>query len=197
MDVLNVISIILAIVCAGAIVWIGIKTNILRESSLPGSPYSWSRFQLWLWTLVISPLFILYWGFEAQSMPELNDTCLILLGISVGGTLISGIVSSVLDSYIKKDKDGNPVDEKGNLLGIKAPLKKYQDSKSFWADILMDDNGQFSITRLQQFIFTLAYALVFISSFFSEMDYPDFQSNAFILMGISTGTYLVGKGMKR
>ena len=71
-------------------------------------------------------------------------------------------------------------------------------SKSFWKDILMDDNGQFSVTRLQQLIFTFAYVLVFISSFFyNELEYPEFQQNAFILMGISTGTYLVGKGLKR
>jgi hypothetical protein len=29
------------------------------------------------------------------------------------------------------------------------------------------------------------------------LEYPEFQQNAFILMGISTGTYLVGKGLKR
>lgn len=192
MDVLNVISIILAIICAGAIVWIGLKTNILRESQAADSPYSFSRFQLWLWTLVISPLFILYWGFNAQTVPELNETCLILLGISAGGLLTSGITTYVLDSYVEKDKDGK-------WLAGKAPLKKYMESsKSFWKDILMDDNGQFSVTRLQQLIFTFAYVLVFIASFFyNNLDYPDFQQNAFILMGISTATYLVGKGLKR
>jgi len=79
------------------------------------------------------------------------------------------------------------------------PLKKYAgSSKSFWKDILMDDSGQFSITRLQQLIFTFAYVLVFISSFFyNGLEYPEFQQNAFVLMGISTGTYLVGKGLKK
>lgn len=192
MDILNVISIILAIVCAGAIVWIGVKTNLLKESQAAGSPYSFSRFQLWLWLLVIGPLFILNWGFQSQTVPDLNLTCLILLGISAGGLLTSGIETYVLDSYIKKDKDGK-------RLAGEPPLKKYMESsKSFWKDILMDDNGQFSITRLQQLIFTFAYVVVFIASFFyNDLEYPDFQQNAFVLMGISTGTYLVGKGLKR
>jgi len=114
------------------------------------------------------------------------------LGISAGGLLTSGITTNVLDTYAEKVKDGK-------WLGGKPPLKKYMDSsKSFWKDILMDDSGQFSITRLQQLIFTLAYVLVFISSFFyNNLDYPDFQQNAFVLMGISTSTYLVGKGLKR
>jgi len=192
MDVLNVISIILAIVCAGVIVWIGVKTNLLRESQAANSPYSFSRFQLWLWTLVIGPLFILNWGFRSQTAPDLNLTCLILLGISAGGLLTSGIETYVLESYVERDKDGK-------WLEGKPPLKKFMESsRSFWKDILMDDNGQLSVTRLQQLIFTFAYVLVFISSFFyNDLEYPDFQQNAFVLMGISTGTYLVGKGLKR
>jgi hypothetical protein len=191
MVAIKVISIILAVACAGIIILIGIKTNLLRESHIDDSPYSFSRFQLWLWTLVISPLFILNWGFRSQAIPQLNETCLILLGISAGGLLTSGIINSVLDSYIEKDDKGKPLKEQ-------PVLKKHNNSKSFWTDILMDDNGQFSITRLQQLIFTLAYTLVFISSFFyNGLDYPDFQNNAFVLMGISTGTYLVGRGMKR
>lgn len=189
---LKVISIILAVACAGALVLIGIKTNLLKESQTADSPYSFSRFQLWLWTLVIGPLFILNWGFQSQTVPDLNLTCLILLGISAGGLLTSGIETYVLDSYIKKDKDGKRL--QGEPL-----LKKYMESsRSFWKDILMDDNGQFSITRLQQLIFTFAYVFIFISSFFyNDLEYPDFQQNAFVLMGISTGTYLVGKGLKR
>jgi len=192
MEMLKVISIILAVACAGALVLIGIKTNLLKESQTADSPYSFSRFQLWLWTLVIGPLFILNWGFQSQTVPDLNLTCLILLGISAGGLLTSGIETYVLDSYIKKDKDGKRL--QGEPL-----LKKYMESsRSFWKDILMDDNGQFSITRLQQLIFTFAYVFIFISSFFyNDLEYPDFQQNAFVLMGISTGTYLVGKGLKR
>lgn len=191
MEALNSISIILAIFCAGIIVLIGIKTNLLRESHDTNSPYSFSRFQLWLWTLVISPLFILNWGFNSQTEPELNLTCLILLGISTTGTLTSGIITNTHDSNIKKDSEGEPIT--GEEL-----IKKYLVSKSFWTDILIDDRGHFSITRLQQLIFTIAYVFIFISSFFSnKMVYPEFQDTAFVLMGISTGTYLVGKGMKK
>lgn len=191
MEALKAISIVLAIVCAGIIVLIGTKTNLLRESNNPNSPYSFSRFQLWLWTLVISPLFILNWGFNSPTEPVLNETCLILLGISFAGTLTSVIVTNVHDSNIEKDNNGKP--KPGQKL-----IKKYLGSKSFWIDILIDDSEHFSVTRLQQLIFTIAYVFIFISSFFSNnLDYPEFQDSAFVLMGISAGTYLLGKGLKK
>lgn len=80
----------------------------------------------------------------------------------------------------------------------KTILKINRDSVNFWSDILSDDDGQLSIVRLQQLIFTIAYVVIYISTFFnSHMKYPEFDNYAFVLMGISTGTYLLGKGMKR
>ena len=181
MDAINIISILLAIICIAIILLVGILTNLLRETNDTGKPYSFSRFQLWLWTLVISPAFVLNWGFSAVNEPSLNLTCLILLGIPAGVTLTAGIITSAQLSTRKTEKQ----------------FKRDRDSKSFWTDILMDDSEQFSIVRLQQLIFTIAYVIIFVSSFFySNMTkYPEFDETAFVLMGISGGTYLIGKGL--
>ena len=179
METISIISIILAIGCMIIIIMVGILTDLLREAG-GQTPYSFSRFQLWLWTLVISPAFVLNWGFNNNHEPSLNQTCLILLGISAAISLTSGIVTNVKISAKDSGK-----------------LKKDFNSHSFWTDILIDDSEHFSIVRLQQLVFTLAYVIIFISSFFSNnmIKYPEFDEMAFTLMGISGGTYLVGKGL--
>jgi len=71
-------------------------------------------------------------------------------------------------------------------------------TQGFWIDILLDDNGQFSVGRLQNLLFTLIYITVYISLFFKNgMEYPDFDNTAYVLMGISSGGYLIGKGMNK
>ena len=70
---MKTISVLLAILCFSLIFLIGILTNILREekggSKIEKKPYSFSRFQLWLWTLILSPAFVLNWGFNYPDDP--------------------------------------------------------------------------------------------------------------------------------
>jgi len=85
---MKTISILLAIICFAIILLVGILTDILREAKnetvnkkVEEKPYSFSRFQLWLWTLILGPAFILNWGFVNPGVPQVNITILILLGI--------------------------------------------------------------------------------------------------------------------
>lgn len=176
MNTIKILSMFFSGMAFITILLFGILTDLLREAYNNKNPYSFSRFQLWLWTLIIAPAFILNWGFQVPDLPSLNTTCLVLLGIPASVTLTAGVVV-VADSR-------NP--------------KNSGKSKGFFTDILMDDNGQFSILRLQQFIFTLSFIAIFVTLFLSkDMKYPDFDETAFVLMGISGGTYLVGKGLKK
>ena len=231
MNIIHLISIILAIACVFIIFFIGIKTDLLKESNESGKAYSFSRFQLWLWTLAISPAFVLNWGFYAFDEPNLNITCLILLGIPASITLTGNIITAAHESQreqeavkvlksrmeelgpkwaAQKENDEKSIIEweaqkekeekriRGDIK-IKMPLKPDLTGISFWTDILKDDSGQLSIVRLQQLIFTFAYVVIFLSSFFASnmKEYPVFGENAFVLMGISAGTYLIGKGLKK
>jgi hypothetical protein len=78
-------------------------------------------------------------------------------------------------------------------------MKHQKHTTSLWTDLITDNNGQLSIGRLEQLIFTFIFLLIYIAAFFNSAmkKYPEFESNAFVLMGISSGTYLVGKGLKK
>jgi len=180
----NVVSIILALLVTIIMLVVAFRTELLRESPpAPQSPpiippYSFSRFQLFLWTLVILPLFALHWGKLGLAEPMINNTALILLGISAATTVSAGVVSSAQQNATTP-----------------APVKANQPSAGFWADVLADNNGNFSIARLQQLVFTIIFIGIFITEFFPTRVFPTFDNNVFVLMGISTGSYVLGKSL--
>lgn len=127
---------------------------------------------------------MLNWGFSIDLVANLNLSSLVLLGISGGVTISAGIVSKAQQSPA----------------GGGAPVAKalLNSTSSFWPDILMDDKGEFSVVRLQQLLFTVVYIVIYVSYFFGmKMRYPDFDQSAFVLMGISTGTYVLGKSLNK
>lgn len=182
----QIISIIVAIVVLVIILLVGFLTTLLRETNDRTKAYSFSRFQLFLWTMTIVPIFSVHWGFRyfpGTDKELVNTTALILLGISSAVTLTSSVVSAV-------QLAGN------NKLAKPLTLKLQRQTQGLWIDILTDDQGQFSVTRLQQLVFTLVYIVIYVSSFFGKSKaLPDFDNYAFVLMGISTGSYVVGKAL--
>lgn len=205
---IEIIAIILAILLPLISAWAGLRTDILKESGSSSGPYSFSRFQVWLWTGVIAPIVVLRWGWVGNTgdVLEFNNTCLILLGISGGTTLTSLAVGDFQKTKANQvnaeaasehaiqtehDEDATPP---APVVTVKAI---HGIHRNFIMDILTNDEGQLSVTRLQQLIFTIAYVVIFISIFFSSKTLPEFDSTAFTLMGISAGTYVVGKAMNK
>jgi len=178
----HIISIILSITCFIIILLVGILTQILREGYRPDAalaPFSFSRVQLWLWTLIIIPIFALNWGFVNPTKPEINPTSLILLSISGAITLTSAVISQI-------------------HMNANQLTKMKNDTKGFFYDILVDDQGQLSIARLQNFVFTIVFATIYVTIFFSNgHKYADFDDYVYALMGISSGTYLFGKALRK
>jgi Kef-type K+ transport system membrane component KefB len=180
MTTTQIISICIAISSILFLLYIGVTTDILKAGT--NRPYSFHKFQLWIWTLVICPCFVLNWGFINENYPTLNLTALILLGISSATTLTAEVINTV---HLNSRKEN----EVFKVLN--------GQSKSFLIDILTDESGELSIGRLQQFIFTIVYIVIYISMFFPNKIYPELDTNAFVLMGISTGTFLIGKSLKK
>lgn len=86
-------------------------------------------------------------------------------------------------------------------------LKIEKTSNGFWIDLLTGDDNKMPVERLQNLIFTFVYVVIYVSFFFTPsilapskeegFNYIEFQDLAFVLMGISSGSYLIGKGMNR
>lgn len=182
------LSIILAIVAGLLLILVASLTNLLRETNAKSACFSFSRVQLFFWTTTVVPIFCIHWGaiFEKDKNTGLvNTTSLILLGISSAVTFTSSVVSAV------------QLDAKRRLEG-KHPLKAEGSSNGFWIDILTDDEGQFSIARVQQLVFTFVYIVIYITTFFDCIKLlPAFDNYAFVLMGISTGSYILGKSVNK
>lgn len=192
----QITSIIVAIVVFAVVLILGFKTRLLREKDLPDSPFSLSKFQLWLWTAILGPAFVLHWGYHGDT--TINNTFLILIGISASVALTSGIITQA-----------NIAKNNANIVkGLAAePLKANANSSGFWIDLLKGDSDTLSVERLQHLIFTFVYICIYLSYFFnyqhtptsppSLMNFIEFNSLAYVLMGISSAGYLVGKGVNR
>jgi heme A synthase len=170
------ISIIAAIVLVITAIWLTVKSEILKDqSTATNKPYSYSRFQMLWWTVIILGVFILAYGFTGNIL-SLNDSCLILIGISTG-TIASG---KIIDNT-----------QIANVDGMRS---QNMESEGFLIDLLSDENGV-SVHRFQAFVFNLVFGIIFIVKFFESLktgtaQYYLFSQNELILMGISSATYI-------
>lgn len=184
---LHFIGIAMAIIVFILIGYLGFKSDVLKE---PGGKYSFRNFQLWIWTLLVCPIFTIHWGFHPDAAKAINLTSIILLGIPVATKLIGDVITA------------NQISQKSSasatVIALMPATLKAQDpnSKGFFIDILSDDHGHISIGRVQNFIFTLIYIVIYVSYFFThDKEYVNWDNDntPFILMGISTSGYLLGK----
>lgn len=172
-------------IMAGVIVlltlYLSFRTDLLRtpteinDKSLQ-KKYSFSRVQLVWWTMIISACYIIMYGETGHF--AMNQTTLILLGISVA-TTASGSVIDAGQAQIAQETN----------------TARHQDERSahFIKDILSDGHG-ISTHRFQALIFNLIFGLIFINYFFThQYQFPDFNSYQMGLLGISSGAYLAVK----
>lgn len=155
-------SILLIVVMVILIVILVKKFEILKEASGIAKAYSLSSLQLIIWSSVIV-VSIVFLSVATGSMPSITNTTLVLLGLAaVTKAAANGI--------------GTPAGIKGQatLTGFKG---------------LMSTDGKVKIHRLQFLAFTFLYCGIFLFHVFSSLKLPEFDQNAWILMGISSGTY--------
>lgn len=168
------------------------NTNLLRDEGygadgviLPVDkrPYSFSRVQLYWWTMIILVCFSLFF-FTSWTLLPLNVTCIILLGL--GATTHIG--GRILDQ-----KDAS--DDNVELGARKQDHKNVQGGVGgFFTDILNDGTGT-SIHRFQAVIFNIVFGLGFIVFFAQGVawhNYPliDLSEWQLALLGVSSATYL-------
>jgi hypothetical protein len=143
------------------------RTNIIRAGS-DGSPFSLSQSQLAFWTLLVSFSIIYVWA-VTEEFPVITYPTLGLLGISVATTAGAKMVT-----YSKK-----------------AP-GTYKDSHGFLIDILSDETSV-NIHRFQMVLWTLILGVIFVVKVIDQLKIPEFSEDLLILMGLSSGTYVLLK----
>lgn len=159
-------------------IYVSFKTSILKDSDL-GKPtsgskmFSFARTQGMWWTTIIVCCFIVGCGLDSSKhiMP-LNSTCLILLSIGIGTTVMGRVIDNT-------DKDNNVI--------------RFQDSSpsgGFFKDILRDGQSGITVHRFQALIFNFIFGIIFTISFFEKGVFPDFDELTLGVLGISAATYL-------
>lgn len=144
------------------------------------NPFSLSRVQLAVWTVIISCSYIyLQLCMPFCTTTEINQTALVLLGISAAVT-ITGTVMDKREMQDARDRHQN------------AP------SEGFFADILSDDNGV-SIHRFQHLIWTGIAMIIYLNKIYSVRNgcaLPELDETLLALTGISSATYLAVKSQE-
>ena len=194
------------IACANFIQWYGRKRAAQRAASQFISPEdfivppkhfillrvlldknghaSLSTFQLLMWTLLISFLYVTLWFLQlrdgsTQAPPAIPEGLMALMGISVGVPIVSKGISEY--KKFKSRSDGEIYKE------------------PHYASMLEED-GQPSLLRFQMFLWTLAavviYFWLFINTVYTagpetlSIGLPDIDPTLLFLMGLSQTGYL-------
>lgn len=205
------IGVVLSVLLFISIIWVSVKnSDFLREQKRNDTTvfaFSFAKFQMFLWLIVVSIAVCIHWAIyecENEKLLSLGDTEIILLSIIGGVTITSRAVTNFHGREKEKAINQERLRAEGGTVNQTLPDPKSQivkqdlpSSGNLFIDILRDDNGQISVVRLQQLIFTIIFVVVYITAFIgSKGKYPEFEDSAFILMGISGTSYLLGKGAK-
>lgn len=163
---------------------------LIRQSSLlqvgpDGSQYSLAYTQIAFWTLIVLISYIYLW-LATQNYNSLTASALIIMGISAATTSGSRLISKrrYQSGLASRPKDGDNAMLSENVY--------IRDTRGFMNDLFCDDNGS-SISRWQMVLWTGIMGLVFLWVVVREKKMPEFGDYQLMLLGISSGAYLLLK----
>jgi hypothetical protein len=174
------LAIVLTVVLIGGSIWLAAASNLLRDhSTAMRRPFSYSRVQFLWWMLIIAFCFLRHYGATFE-LPDINATCLVLMGIGVGTTTVASVI-----------------DARQRRVAVSQGLEVAQDreSQGFFEDILSDDNG-LSVHRLQAFIFNVIYGVAFYTTFVRTGQFEEYGQLQYAVIGISSVGYLGLKALE-
>jgi hypothetical protein len=160
--------------------WAALHTALLRDPD-PLTPnfelrtYSLARSQLAFWSVLVTAGFIYAYMVTGAVSGIMNETGLLLLGISSGTAILSQAAG--VGGPLNAAPAGGPA--------FILP----QRHKGFLSDILGDAQGA-NIHRLQMVIWTAVFGCIFLEKVLTTLAFPAFDTSTFGLMGISSGTYV-------
>lgn len=163
------------------------------QSPDPGGTYSVSRFQVWLWTVVI----VFSYGYlNLRVGPEVAfpDSIWALLGISVASISVATTVAVRKDKEKESEAKAAAPTPPATGATPAAPPPSAKVRPGPLTSMLSDPDGHPSIMRLQMFVWTAATVFFFLRQVFATSTMWDVPSSLLILMGISHTGYLLDKG---
>jgi len=162
------------------------KSNILRHGRPPPGaihrpPLSLARSQMALWLFVTISCFLFIW-IVSGSVSSINETALILLGISSATFLGAAIIES-------NDHSGEANPASTSSTAFNSQQKARKKEQGALMQLLSDNNGV-SLHRFQIFSWTLVLVCIFLFEVFKNLQMPEYSATLLGVMGISSGTYL-------
>jgi hypothetical protein len=176
-----------AVLLVGIVLVLAARTALLRDAD-PAVPdfklrtYSLAKTQLAFWTVVIIGTYLFIFIVNPSVVNVLNGTALELLGISMGTSALAGVTGPPAASADRPSVQIVP-------RPLNPPASPGQLHQTFIDDILSDNQGM-NIHRLQMVLWTLVFGGIFIYESYKNRQFPDFSQQNFLLMGISSGTYV-------
>ena len=190
---------LLEIVLVIGVLALGAKTELVRDSDpqLPDfrqRPFSLAKCQLAFWTVAVIGSFLYVFFATGRFAGVMSNTVLWLLGISSATAALSaaagGTAAPVAPPPAAPAAAGAaPAASAPNASAAAAPSAPPQVHQRFFTDILSDNQGM-NVHRLQMVIWTAAFGGIFIYESIKNGVFPTFDDQAFVLMGISSATYV-------
>lgn len=144
---------------------------------------SLARFQVLLFTLVLTGVYA-YVMLRTGSLPNLSNTVLGLLGITLAGSALARVA------------DGPVVDTPNRLwllgTGVVDPTPRLPQ----WRDLIAGD-GEIDVTRVQALAFSLFAAAALVVNGTADLESFQIPDQLNYLMGISQAVYVAGKALPR
>jgi hypothetical protein len=194
-----------------ALLYLAVRTNILRDPIKPGSAltYSLASTQLAWWFVIVLTSYLFVGTITGDFSFTFTGSALVLLGIS-SGTFVAGRVLPNPDTPdpakppaptppATNTSSGHvppaePTDvAQSNLDKTKVPVLLNQVQKYVF-DLLSSD-GAVDLHRFQILVWTLVLGVVFIAQVWLYLAMPTFDTNLLALQAVSSGTYLGVKAM--
>lgn len=135
-----------------------------------------SNLQIWWWTVAVFALIVFVWV-ATGGLASFNQSIMILLGVTTGGSLAAKAVAINL-----RDSSQTIVSLQGNTEQVQAT----------WWDLIAAGE-QVSLTKLQMLVFTIFTGLYVVATVIGQLKFPDIPPELLTLMGISNGVYVLGK----
>jgi hypothetical protein len=153
--------------------------------------YSLNRVQLVTWNLLILSTFLAL-VFSVGNVPDIPQTLVGLLGISLGSGVIAGAVKAGKDqdANAKVGKDGMDVKSDNGAVTHtihQRPMQMVMAEEGPNADKIVD------VGKFQNAVFTVGLAVTYIALTWTTGKFPEFNTQALMLLGLSHAGYVGGK----